>query len=764
MARFSAWLARVVGGQSDATRTERQDVGIGAEAPIRKASEDRMRRADFAGRIASVLSELSLREGRVFAIRGGWGFGKSSLKNLITERLAARTDGADWVDFNPWQWGDGDAIARALFGQLADRLGGEHSKAELDRAEALRRYGRILTGASAPLKEAGGSSDKILTVLTNVSVLAVASAIGFDLPTVAKVAAFLAVLSVAASLGGRVLSHFGHDRSGEPLDKVREGLEGRLRELDRPLVVFIDDIDRLEPEQIRMLLRQVKANTNLPNIVFVLMYQPSIIERALDPVAHGHGRAFLEKIVQTNFDLPAVPVSIVHRIFAEELSALVGGYAIEANGFSEKRWGNAFIGCIQPLLRNVRDVRRLISSISVHLPLHVDGDVFEINIVDFLLLETLRVFEPDLHQALFRERELVLHEYHTPGSVAEQETKVAAEQFLEFASVERRDIAKDVLKDLFPALAWAYEGKRYGIGFRNAWLAEKRACTGRYFPRYFELQTAVAELSERRFSEFLEATVTEASLAAAITSIEADGLLHSLVSRLDEFYYRLPIDNASVILPAMFGIAQKLAGRSDLGPFDAFWYSAWRATSCFIAQISEFQRGVLVLNAFKKTKALSVAAILIHLNDTSDQRQGAVIDPVLDISTVKEMKSEWLQFMKIRAEDGDTLIKEPDLLSLLYRWRDYSESLNEARDWVMKVIRTDEGFATMSTRLMICGRSHTSGDRVSTSHNIFNKSAIDDFIGIDVAKIRCDSIDPENFPEHKEALTTLRGFLQTWLE
>ncbi|MDN7519460.1 P-loop NTPase fold protein [Burkholderia sp. AU45251] len=144
--RLSAWRARRRAKlDADAARNEQPDGGIGAEAPIRTASEDRLRRADFADRIAGVLSELSLREGRVFAIRGGWGFGKSSLKNLITERLDARDNGADWLDFNPWQWGDGDAIARALFGQIADRLGGEHSKAALDRAEALRRYGAILT-------------------------------------------------------------------------------------------------------------------------------------------------------------------------------------------------------------------------------------------------------------------------------------------------------------------------------------------------------------------------------------------------------------------------------------------------------------------------------------------------------------------------------------------------------------------------------------------------------------------------------------------
>lgn len=282
--------------------------------------QDRLRRTEFAARIADVLSELSLREGRVFAIRGGWGFGKSSLKNLITERFDAKNSGADWLDFNPWQWGEGDAIARALFGQIADRLGGEHSKAALDRAEALR----ILTGVSKPLKAAGSSGHLISTVLTNASIIAIASAIGFDLPNIAKIAAIFAALSIGVYFFGRILSHFGRDHSGEPLDKVRRSLEARLRELDRPLVVFVDDIDRLEPEQIRMLLRQVKANANLPNIVFVLLFQPSIVERALDPVADGDGRAFLEKVVQASFDLPAVPASIVHRMFEEELSGIAG--------------------------------------------------------------------------------------------------------------------------------------------------------------------------------------------------------------------------------------------------------------------------------------------------------------------------------------------------------------------------------------------------------------------------------------------------------
>ncbi|WP_194761185.1 KAP family P-loop NTPase fold protein [Pantoea ananatis] len=762
--RLAAWRARRrTKPNADMVRNDQPDGGIGAEAPIRTASEDRLRRSGFAARIADVLSELSLREGRVFAIRGGWGFGKSSLKNLITERLDAKSSGADWLDFNPWQWGDGDAIARALFGQIADRLGGEHSKAALDRAEALRRYGAILTGVSKPLKEAGSSGLLISTVLTNASVIAIASAIGYDLPTVAKVAAVLAFLSVGVPLLGRVLSYLGRDHSGESLDKVRKALETRLRELDRPLVVFVDDIDRLEPDQIRMLLRQVKANANLPNIVFVLLFQPSIVERALDPVADNDGRAFLEKIVQTNFDLPAVPTSFVHRMFEEELSEIAGPYATEANGFSQRRWGNACIGCIQPLLRNMRDARRLISSIDVHMPLHVVGDVFEVNIVDFLLLETLRVFEPDLHDALFRERGLVLQEGRFFRDGRREADQTATKELLEIASEERRNIICEVLKDLFPPLEWAYGGTNYADGFHRRWLTEKRVCTSRYFPRYFELQTSVGEISERRFVDFLNATATEDELFAEIAAIEADGLLNSLVARLDESVDRLPTENAAVLLPGMFRIAEKLAGRNS-GSFDSLYVAAWRATSWYLKRIPEDVRGGIALEALRKTEALSVTSILIHLSDPTDRNEGesGAFEPALDLDTVVAMKTEWLQLIRIRAAD-DALITEPDLISQLYRWKNYTDSMDEPREWVRKAIQTDLGFATMVTRLMSRGSSHIYGDRVSTPHNSFNKETIDDFIGIDVAKAKCDAINPAQFPEHEEALRTLLRYLEKWL-
>jgi hypothetical protein len=511
-------------------------------------------------------------------------------------------------------------------------------------------------------------------------------------------------------------------------------------------------------------LRQVKANANLPNIVFVLLFQPSIVERALNAVADGEGRAFLEKIVQVNFDLPAVPVSVVHRDFLEQLSVVAGIHATEANGFSQTRWGNALVGSIQPMLRNMRDARRLISSIAVHMPLHTSDEVFEVNFVDFLLLESLRVFEPDFHEALFREQGLLLQEMRSNSNTSTGEQKAAVEKLLETVSIERQSVARDTLKLLFPALESVYGGAASGEGFHRNWRVAKRVCSARYFPRYFELQTAEGEISERRFVAFLDATMTKPDLDAAITQLEIDGLIPSLVARLDESIDRLPSQNAAVLLPALFDIAQKLAG-TVAGPFNSPWVSAWRATHAYLAQVPEDKRGPLALDALRQTEALSAAAMLIHLDDPADQTNGEenASDPVLDLGTIQEMKTEWLRLIRKRVEEGDALIGDPDLVSLLYRWRDYSGSMDEPREWVAKMIRTDEGFARMAGRLVSWGASHGSGDRVSTPFSRFDKETIEKLIGLSKAKNRIDSISLSNFPEHAEALRTLLRSLEKWL-
>src|SRR5436309_10919039 len=62
---------------------------------------------------------------------------RSSLKNLIIQVLNSE-GGVQWLEFNPWQWGDDASIAGALFSQIASKLGrSEEHTSELQSRENL---------------------------------------------------------------------------------------------------------------------------------------------------------------------------------------------------------------------------------------------------------------------------------------------------------------------------------------------------------------------------------------------------------------------------------------------------------------------------------------------------------------------------------------------------------------------------------------------------------------------------------------------------
>jgi hypothetical protein len=240
-------------------------------------------------------------------------------------------------------------------------------------------------------------------------------------------------------------------------------------------------------------------------------------------------------------------------------------------------------------------------------------------------------------------------------------------------------------------------------------------------------------MSENEFSDLLKTSDDEKLLNEAVKSVESRELLASLASRLDESVEILPTATASVLLPAMFEIAQKLVDHNAT-PFGSPWTSAWRAISWYIDRLPKEERGALTLSAFRSTGALSVAATIIHLNDPESQEEGSRIEPKLDKKTVEEMKAEWVRQIRERATTPGRLLEDSDLGSLLYRWRDYTDNLDEPRNWVQTTVQTNEAFVSILKGLMTTGTSHTAGDFVSQSVDSIRLDTIEDFLGIDTAK------------------------------
>lgn len=713
---------------------------IVADTPIDRAEQDLLTRTAMAGRIAQILAASGKADGRVFAIRGAWGFGKSSLKNLVIEVLGAKYPDVPVLDFNPWQWGDNDSIARALFQQMAGKLGGSHAPAAAKRAHRLRQYGGLIAGGSGSLDKFGHNTAGITTLLT----LAAASAatLGLTIPGIKASAVSIAIIMLAAValLAGPLLNWIGRDRSADSLDNVRADLQKRLSALPYPLVVFVDDIDRLEPEQIRLVIRQIKANASLPNINFVLLFQPSIVEKALAPIADGDGRDYLEKIVQANFDLPPVTGDRLLRIFLVQLSAMIDPLATPENGFQQTRWGNVLRGGIEPIIRNLRDSRRLLSSVAIHVEMHKGAHAFEVNIIDFVALEALRVFEPEFHRALAARKELLTQAGRFSGDQRQDRHKADVQTLLGIVAESRRAACERLLRELFPPIEWALGGSHYGTDWQESWTSEKRVCSARNFDRYFELQLSGDVLSESDFSLFLRTATDADALHDTVRRLEQDGLLPALAQRMEQSVKMISLDEAALVLGLMFENGEKFSAESE-DLFNEPFVACWRGAYWYLSRLDgSAARRAVFESALREDTPLGAAAFVLSLQQKALDEPDPRSPPIFTRDDLTALTALWVRRIETSSAEVATFLRTPNVVSRLYRWKQFGGD-EAPQAWATACATVPENIVPLLRQFVNRGLSQSVNDLVATVTESFRVENFRDLVPVEVVRASLAQID-----------------------
>jgi len=107
------------------------------------------------------------------------------------------------------------------------------------------------------------------------------------------------------------------------LEEQKRELAGLLTRLPQPLLVVIDDIDRLTTEEILQVFQLVKANADFPRLIYLLLFEREVVAKALNQISGDKGTEFLEKIIQvlrdaltrsTGLALPVHVVSLEERV------------------------------------------------------------------------------------------------------------------------------------------------------------------------------------------------------------------------------------------------------------------------------------------------------------------------------------------------------------------------------------------------------------------------------------------------------------------
>ena len=569
---------------------------ISADLPIKDKAEDRLNRSGFAEALANVIRGWRNKPSLVIGLFGDWGSGKSSLKNLVLESIAHDKEKSLYVvEFSPWQVSGQDLLSETFFREIGKVLGetGSSEEAVVKRRVARwKKYAGILSIAGTvarAFRSAVPADDHIGLAITGV-------------------AASVESLASVTKTGAEALDAEGAGDS-LTLSELKEQISKDLRSLNKPILVVLDDIDRLTKEEIRTVLQLVKANADFPNIIYLLLAQKNSVLDALKEIAPDNPLAYLEKIIQVSFDVPAMNRKQLQDVFTQGLNELLSGPEFDRR-FSKDHWGEVFPHVFS-LFRNFRDLNRFLGALAFHIQLFINGDTFEVNSVDLIALEAIRLFEPAVYRTIPEAKDILTLLPRWDREKESEADKRRIEDLICLSSDPNRDAIKNLLANIFPL-----SNLRKGLPFQGGdlesrWFQYLRVCSYQAFDRYFQFATPEGDVSQADIDDLIARMNDIGELDRIFAKLVERDLLDVMLTRIASIEASLPLDHAATFLAALYQVKdeERQYGFFESSPKQrvqgiTYWY---------LQRLPQDQRLQVMEEALRLTRGLSLAIAVVEL-------------------------------------------------------------------------------------------------------------------------------------------------------
>ena len=518
------------------------------------------------------------------------------------------------LDFNPWMFSGSEHLVEAFFSELTAHV---RLKLDLDDiGKLLDKYGDYL----------------------------------FAAPFVGSWAARLKLLlGMAGSWRRPHRSQIEVTR-----DKIREALAQQRQ----PLIVVLDDLDRLTAEEVRDIFRLVRLTASFPNIVYVLTFDRHQVEAALEETGQA-GRAYLEKIVQLVFDLSEIP----DEVLLDELTSAIDESLSGIDGLEpfddhmRDVWASVLYRVIMPLMRNLRDVRRYCLSIRGT----VIDQAGEICLPDLLALEAIRIFLPDVFMQLRGAVDTVTSplQARVEDAGAAEAARQRVDEIVDSGS-SQRGVVEALFEHIFP------EGGRHlrdvvVFAAPHEWYQQRRVANTEIFRLYLERSEGQALGLQRQGDQALSLLADAVGLRSHLQSLEPESLRHviaSLETHQSHFRPAQVIPGVTVLLNTWPTMAKHQGGFFDLD--NRFVVSrvvlrlleAWAPREEVHVAVDEILPQLETLSA-----QLELITIVGHKESAGHQ--------LVSAQHAERIESAFRS--RVRNATADALANEHDLLSVMYR-------------------------------------------------------------------------------------------------
>lgn len=284
----------------------------------------------------------NIHDSYVINIDGMYGAGKSSLMKYIKHDILGKDDVV--IDFFPWRYPSREKLIENFFTILSSALSRYFGS---NIANLLNRY------VSAIIRDYGAYRGIAKTV--------------------------------------DELVHTSHD-SNKLFVEIRE----KLTALQKPIFIFLDDVDRLKSNEIWAVCYLIRDMANFPYLYFIIASDMEYVERSLGEVLSNKDEAnmYLKKIINLNIPLPQANDADVYKQLEEGIKAALSEKEIDTKEIVkivESIKKSSTTKHIKNAFSDYREVKRFLSSLRFSLSAYPTKEFKEnINVIDFIWLEIIK--------------------------------------------------------------------------------------------------------------------------------------------------------------------------------------------------------------------------------------------------------------------------------------------------------------------------------------------------------------------------------------
>lgn len=181
------------------------------------------------------------------------------------------------------------------------------------------------------------------------------------------------------------------------LKTTHDLIRDELMKIDCPIIITIDDVDRLQGKELMMVLKIIRDTADFPNVFYIVAADNIHLKRMLKSLNINNPDEYLKKFFNLEFQLPANE----NVAFGELLKMLEGKY--QNLGIDEKTsawyvWQIRNVVYIKEAFPNMRDVYRFINS--YFLSIDSMQEVRQLNLYDLFLLTLIQTLNIEYYLQL----------------------------------------------------------------------------------------------------------------------------------------------------------------------------------------------------------------------------------------------------------------------------------------------------------------------------------------------------------------------------